>query len=249
MRKLFLIVVSFVLLVSCVAIKSEKTQNDNLAGTYILKSDKLYQVLSDNNYSSLELHIEGTYTLNKAEISPSMSAIEQCDYASKGKWSIIAENIIGITSEDYYTEQKGFKYEIKKENKFSQDSLYIQVIFPNDFHPVSLDFTFNYNNSKSVTTDKTYVVLSKSKYLWNRKTATNQIDFSLNADVSGTKLYRSRILFKIFDEYIDTEKFNFLTITLPNFDRCFFEFEPYYQELIYIKDTNRLLWRGEIWEK
>ncbi len=222
---------------------------EDLSGIYILETSSKYQALSDDkNYSSLDLHKNGTYTLNKAEISFT-PVIEQCDYASKGKWSVIADNVIEITSEDYYTEQKRYEYNIKKENKLSQDSLYIQVVFPTDFHPVKLDFTFNHNNSKSITTDKTYIVLPKSKHLWDRKTATNQINFSLNADVSGTELYKSRILFKIFEEHIDTEKFNFLTISLPNFDRCFFEFEPYYQELIYIKGRNQLLWQGEIWKQ
>lgn len=248
MRKLLFISIAAFQLISCISVKSQKTQKGDITGTYILKNDKLYQALSDKNYSSLEIHKDGTYTLNKAEISFT-PVIEQCDYASKGKWSLVAENVMEITSEDYYTKQKGFEYEIKKENKLSQDSLYIQVVFPTDFHPVKLDFTFNNNNSKSITTDKTYIVLPKSKYLWNRRTATNQVDFSLNADISGTELYNGRMLFKIFEESIDTEKYNHLTITLSNFDGCFFGFEPYYQELIYIKSSNQLLWRGEIWKK
>lgn len=249
MRKLLFILVVAFQLVGCISTKGQKMKIEDLSGIYVLETGSKYQALSDDkNYSSLELHKNGTYTLNKAVVT-FMPVIEQCDYASKGKWSGIADNVIEITSEDYYTEQKGFEYEIKKENKFSQDSLYIQVVFPNDFHPVKLDFTFNHNNSKSITTNKTYIVLPKSKHLWDRRTATNQISFSLNADVSGTELYKSRILFKIFEESIDTEKFNFLTISLPNFDRCFFEFEPYNQELIYIKGKNQLLWQGEIWKK
>lgn len=249
MRKLLLLSILPFLLIGCSSIKGQKTRNEDMKGIYALKSDLKYQALSDDkNYSSLEIHNDGTYTLNKAEISFT-PVIKQCDYASKGKWSVIADNVIEITSEDYYTEQKGFEYEIKKENKLSQDSLYIQVVFPTDFHPVKLDFTFNHNTSKSITTDKTYIVLPKSNHLWNRRTATNQISFSLNANVSGTELYKSRILFKIFEESIDTEKDNYLTITLPSFDRCFFEFEPYNQELIYIKSKNQLLWQGEIWKK
>ncbi|WP_306352562.1 hypothetical protein [Flavobacterium sp. '19STA2R22 D10 B1'] len=247
MRKLLLI--PLFLSISCVSIKDQKTQNEELTGTYILKSSSKYQALSDNkNYSNLEINKDGTYTLNKAIVTFS-PVIEQCNYASKGTWSVIAENMIQITSEDYYTKQKGFEYKIKKENKFSQDSLYIKIIFPDDFHPVKLDFIFNHNNSKAITTDKTYIVLSKSKYLSDRKFTMNQINFNLNADVSGTELYKSRILFKIFEEHIDTEKFNFFTISLPNFDRCFFEFESYNQELIYVKNKNELLWQGEIWKQ
>jgi hypothetical protein len=247
MSKLLFILIVALQLTSCSSLKVQRSRNKDFAGVYVLGGGK-FQALSDKNYSHLELNADGTFMLSKAEIEFS-PAIEQCDYASKGKWSEIADNVIEITSEDYYGKQEGFKYEIKKENKFSQDSLYIQVVFLNDFHPVRLGFTFNHNNSKSITTDETYIVLPKSKHLWNNRTAINQISFSLNADVLGTEMYKSRILFKIFEESIDTEKFNFLTISLPNFDRCFFEFEPYNQELMYIKNKNQLLWQGEIWEK
>ncbi|MEZ4886489.1 MAG: hypothetical protein R3E32_17260 [Chitinophagales bacterium] len=238
MRKLLFILIVAFQLVGCISTKGQKLKVQDMSGVYERQESS----------EKLELKSDGTYILWNTEIlfTP---VIEQCDYVSKGKWSGIADNVIEITSEDYYAEQKGFEYEIEKENKFSQDSLYIQVVFPTDFHPVKLGFTFNHNNSKSITTNKTDIVLPKSKHLWDRRTATNQISFSLNADVSGTELYRSRILFKIFEESIDTEKFNFLTISLPNFDRCFFEFEPYNQELIYIKGKNQILWQGEIWKK
>lgn len=238
MRKLLFILIVAFQLVGCISTKGQKLKAQDMSGVYQRQESS----------EKLELKSDGTYTLWNAEIlfTP---VIEQCDYASKGKWSVVADNVIEITSEDNYSRQKGFEYDIKKENKLSQDSLYIQVVFPTDFHPVKLGFTFNHNNSKSITTDKTYIVLSKSKHLWDRRTATNQISFGLNADVSGTELYKSRILFKIFEESIDTEKFNSLTITLPHFDRCFFEFEPYNQELIYIKGKNQILWQGEIWKK
>jgi hypothetical protein len=56
-------------------------------------------------------------------------------------------------------------------------------------------------------------------------------------------------LFKIFEEDIDTENTNYLTITLLNFDRCFFEFEPLDKELIYINNSSQLLWKGDTWKK
>lgn len=250
MRKLFVILIAIFQLLCCLSVKGQKSRKRDIAGIYYLKSDKRYQVLSDKNYSSIEIHENGTYTLNKADNSFA-PVIEQCRYASKGKWSIIEDNLLEIISEDYYTKQKGFEYEIKKENKYSQDSLYIQVFFPTDFHPVKLNLTFNNLNNKSITTDIPHIVLSKLEYLWNEQEGitTNQIDFNLNANIVGTKLYHGRIWFDIFNETIDTEKYNCLTIFLPYFDRCFFEFEPYYQELIYIKDSNRLFWQGEIWEK
>lgn len=238
MRKILFILIAAFQLVGCSSLKVQKVKVEDVSGMYERQESS----------EKLELKPDGTYTLWNAEIlfTP---VIKQCDYASKGRWSVLADNLIEITSEDYYTEQQGFKYDIKKENKLSQDSLYIQVVFPTDFHPVNLNFTFNYKNSKSIITDKAFIVLPKSEYLWNRRTATNQISFSLNAIVSGTKIYKSRILFKIFEHSIDTEKYNYLIITLPNFDRCFYEFEPFYKELVYLRNTNEIQWQGDIWEK
>lgn len=248
-RTILLLFYLIPLLQSCRIAKVNSNQKMDIEGVYHLKNDKLYQALSDKNYSSLEIHKNGTYTLNKAEVKFT-PVIEQCDYASKGKWSVVADNVLEITSEDYYAKQKGIEYEIKRENKFSQDSLYIQVVFPGDFQPpVKLRFGFNYQEVKVLDNGKMRVALPKSTFLWNRRTATNQIIFTIDADISGVSIYKSRINFPIFEESIDTEKYNFLTITLPNFDRCFFEFEPYNNELIYIKEKNKLFWQGEIWKK
>jgi len=193
----------------------------------------------------LELSADMTYTLMSPKIlfTP---VIERCYYASEGKWSIMAENVIEITSDNYYNKQKGFEYEIKKENKFSQDSLYIQVVFPTDFHPVKLRFNFDYNNSRTIVTDTTYIVLPKSKYL---RGAVTQLNFTLYTDVLRAMFY-SRMSFSIFEgEGIYSEKHNHLTITLPNFDRCFFEFKPFRQELILLKGKNKILWQGDVWKK
>lgn len=228
-------------LIGCTSIKNQKRSIYNISGVYENQS----------SLKKLELEPNGKYSIWNAENSSDL-VFEECEYTSKGKWSVMADNVIELTSEDYYTKQKGFEYEIKEENKFSQDSLYIQVNFPTDFHPVSLHFSFNYDTSKSVTTDKTYIALPKSKYLWTRKNSTNQIGFSLNANVVGTKFYNSRAMFEIFEdsqEVIDTHKFNYLTINLPNFDRCFFEFISYNQDLIYLNHDNNILWQGEIWKK
>jgi len=233
------VIIALFFLLGCKAQEFSAVKKSDMSGTYIEK----------NSSEKIELKSNGAYVLYKAPITFS-PVIEQCDYASNGQWSIVSGNVLEITSENYNLQQDGFKYDIKKENKFSQDSLYIRVVFNNiDFHPLKLSFTFNHNNSKSISTDDTYIVLPKSEYLWNRRTSTNQIGFSLNANVSGTSLYKSRILFEIFNEEINTEKNNYLTITLPNFDRCFYEFEPYYKELIYIKGKNALLWRGQIWDR
>ncbi len=235
MKKLLILSVAAFQLIGCISMKGQKLGNQDILGIY--KQQK--------STEKIEFRYDETYTLFNPE-SLFTPVFEQCEYASKGKWSVISGDVLEITSEDNSLKQNGFDYEIKKENKLSQDSLYIQVIFPAEFHPVKLNFGFNYN--KSIITEKTLIAIPKLKYL-NRISAINSIRFTLDANVSGTTIYRSRVMFNIFEEYFDTEKYNSLTISLPNFNRCFFEFEPFNKELIYIKDKNQIFWQGEIWKK
>lgn len=238
MKKLLLISIVISCLYGCSLTKQMKIEEKEILGTYI----------RNESTEKLVLNYDGTFKLFKAEMNFT-PVFEQCDIATKGKWSIVSNDVIELTSEDNYLKQKGFEYELKKENRFSQDSLYIKVNFPSDYHPVKLNFYFNHKNSKSIKTEQTYIVIPKSKHLWDRKISNNHISFSLDASVSGTTLYRSRVLFSIFEENIDTEKYNYLTITLADFDRCFLEFEPLNKELIFIKNNNQLFWQGDTWKK
>lgn len=238
-------IVSTLLFISCTSPKKIMQSSSDLNGEYVLNSNKLFQAFSDMNYHSLILNDDGTYILNKAKINFT-PVIDQCAVASKGKWSALSNDILELNSEDKYEKEKGFDYEIKKENRYSQDSLYIQINFPKSFEelPVKLNFGFNYNNSKSIETEKTKIVLAKAKHLGaiaNR----NHISLYLTSNSS----YKSRAIFEIFEEDIDTEKTNYLTINLPNFNKCFFEFEPYNQEFIFIKNPKELLWKGNVWKK
>lgn len=243
MKVIFIILT--LLFISCTSPKKIMQSGSELKGEYVLNSDKLFQAFSDMNYHSLVLNDDGTYVLNKAKIKFT-PVIEQCDVASKGKWSGLSNDVLELTSEDKYEKQKGFNYEIKKENRYSQDSLYIQINFPKSFEelPIKLNFGFNYNNSKSIETEKIKIVLAKAKHLGAIATR-NHISFYLTSGSSR----KSRAVFQIFEEDIDTEKTNYLTINLPNFDRCFLEFEPYNQELIFIKKPKELLWKGSVWTK
>ncbi|WP_196889602.1 hypothetical protein [Aureivirga sp. CE67] len=237
MRKLFFILIITNLFISCSIKKVQKEPVfKDISGRYKQQNSSL----------KLDLNTDNTYKLWNHE--QTQCIIEQCEYTSIGKWSVLADNLIEITSENYYKKQKGYKYELKKENKFSQDSLYIKVVFPYDLPPVKLNFYFNNYVSKSITTDETYIVIPKSKYLF-KKSSNNFIAFNLDADIAGTTIYKSRILFDIFSEYFDTNKYNFLTINLPYFDVCFFEFELYNQDYIYIKNKKTLIWNGNVWEK
>jgi hypothetical protein len=173
----------------------------------------------------------------------------QCDYASKGKWSIVERNLIQITSENYYLEQAGYKYSIEGERKYSDDSLYIVLKLPDNVPPLKMTLNFNHQAGKSVTSLNNFIALPKLKDYSNKIRETNFISLALEADVSGENIYRSRVTFKIFEKYINTNDSNYLTVVLPNFDNCFYEFEPIANELLYIKNNNQIYWKGEIWSR
>lgn len=240
---LFLIIT----LLSCKPVMSINKDTNSLIGSYKLKNgNKTYQALSEKNYDKIILNKDSSYHLYHAQAGFS-PAIEQCDLASKGKWLQISENVISLVSEDNFLKQDGFKYELKEEKRYSQDSIYLNVEFPTEYRPV--DFTFTFNDSHRYTTDKQYISLAKKEYLQLDFSIENSIDFSLNANISGIKTYKARILFDIFNKKIDTNKNNYFTIKLPYFDQCFFEFEPYDNSYIYIKDSNTLQWQGVEWIK
>lgn len=239
----FLLLLVFV--TSCKSVKKTSGE-ESLIGRYKLKKQVLYQALSDNNnYSQLILKSNNTYTLSPAPANFSPS-IEQCDYVSKGQWKQISNEVVDITSENYYLKQDGFKYELKMEKKLSNDSIYFRVIFPEDYHPVK--FTYSFNDGKWYTTNKTEIGLSKDKYLLMKPANVNKISLRLDADdISGITIYKSRTMFEIFREDINTDQHNYITIGLPNFNQCFFDFEPYYHDYIFIKNKNTLMWNGEEW--
>lgn len=242
MKELFFTAILTFCLVAC---KSSQVDSNQDIHTGIYKQE--------GSTKKLELKPDGNYILYNSE-SNKHFVIEQCEYASKGKWKQLAYDIIEITSEDYYLKQEGFKYDLIKENKFSQDTLYLNINLPADFlyyrgeSAVDFTFRFNSNTSKSITSNKRFIKIPKEKYLWHNN-SINEVSFYIDANISGTELYNSRIMFKIFRDYIDTGKYNYLTFTLPNFDLCFFEFEPLKQVLIYLKNENELVWQGDIWKK
>ncbi|MDH6254466.1 hypothetical protein M2347_004193 [Chryseobacterium sp. H1D6B] len=222
-------------------------KKNDINGVYFLKNGgKLYQALSDVNYEKLVLYENNTYILfhARADFSP---VVEQCEYASKGEWKQISNDIVDLTSEDNYLKQDGFKYELKKEKKLSSDSIYLEVVFPDEFRPVTLIYYFNGTNRFS--TDQSKISLPKKKYFRFLPLNVSEINFKLESTLNGNTMYKSRAMFEIFNEKVDISEYNYFTIKLPFFNRCFYEFESYNHSYVYIKDKNTLVWQGQEWIK
>src|SRR3954447_23462389 len=109
MRNLYFLIVLAFYMVDSKAQKIASNIEDNLVGIYQQKgSSKKLKLNSDRSYILFNPEGSGHYE------------VEQCLFSSKGKWSTVSNDVVEITSENYYSRQKGFEYELKKENKLSQ---------------------------------------------------------------------------------------------------------------------------------
>lgn len=247
MKKAIEFLVVIILFTSCKSVSVPEI--DNLEGVYKLKNTVLYQALSDDkNYKQLTLFPDKTYLLSRADVDFS-PAIEQCEYASKGQWKKLSSDVIDLTSENYYSKQEGFKYDLKQESKLSQDSVYIDVILPKDFEDVAtpeFDLLFNYKTSKRIRSASNRIKLSKKDY--SLIGIKNQLTLNLMFNAKGERFFNNRLNYNILQDYnLDTNTYNYFIISLPNFNQCFYDFEPYYHSYIYVKDKNTLMWKGEEW--
>ena len=121
MKSTGLIIIALLQLTSCISYSNSQRNMSNLSGLYT----------SNIGNERLDLDTDGYYILyNDTNIVVNK---ECCDIKSKGKWTCIAPNVINLISENYYEKQKGFEYNLIKENRLSQDSLYFHVVFPDVF--------------------------------------------------------------------------------------------------------------------
>ena len=128
MKRLFLLFI-FVELTTCM--------NDALGNEYTCPIDRSRNVLSgifqkDSSSARLFLNPDGTFVAMKPERSIYYDYYERCDYYSKGKWSLLEDNVIELTSENYFSKEPGYDYELIKEKSIRRTvSTFILC-----FHPI-----------------------------------------------------------------------------------------------------------------
>lgn len=220
--------------------KSTKTiNNKNYSGIYKLEQSR----------DKLELNPDGSYVLwSDTIISRGRYAV--CKFRSKGEWKIVNADFIELSSNNYYDTLQGVQYEVTRELKYAKDSLYFHIVYPDTTLPVQMYFIFDNERLDEIRSESTYIALSKKTYIPDGDSSIN-VYFGLRTQNMGYEYVRSRQSFDVFPNMIllETEKYNYYTIRLPNFTDCFFDFEPYTQEYIRRKNANVLLWRGEVWKK
>ena len=122
--KNILILFFVILLYGCTISHKSIINNDNLSGVY---SVKYFPVL-------LTIDSNGTYLItNSIDRMEYFYRDNLCDTISTGEWSFSAPNIIDILRDNYYKKQRGFEYNLLKENRLSQYSLYIHANFSRDY--------------------------------------------------------------------------------------------------------------------
>lgn len=241
--KIFLLIF-FIFLFSCSLIKNKKV--GNASGTYLLRSNLLYQAYTEKNYSLLHLKKDGSYVLYKSNINFT-PVFEQCDTASYGNWSKLTDDIIQITSIDNLN---GLVYSIKKEKYGSSDSIYIKVNLNESFDiPINYNIYFNYRSILKSEGNLMTIAKNQLPELFGNYSSYNLGFFILVNPEYYSK--RRNIYYDVFknNESFDISKFNYLNINLPNFNRCFYEFENFNQEFIYFKSDKKLVWMNSIWDK
>ncbi|WP_147473920.1 hypothetical protein [Chryseobacterium nematophagum] len=226
------------LLQFCVSGYLQSQTINDYSGVYKIKGSE----------QKLDLNPKGSYILYNPE-SFGHLATDFCEYASKGQWKKISSDVIDITSENYYLKQEGFKYDLKQESKLSKDSVYIDIILPKDFEEVAtpeFDLLLNYKTSKRIRSASNRIKLSKKDY--SLVGVKNQLTLNLIFNAKGERFFNNRLNYNILQDYnLDTNTYNYFIISLPNFNQCFYDFEPYYHSYIYVKDKNTLIWKGEEW--
>ncbi|MCC3216058.1 hypothetical protein ABE425_02360 [Chryseobacterium cucumeris] len=235
------IVISSIVILTIQIFNAQKFNDDFRTGVYI-KKDRTDKIEFKNN---------GLYILYNTQNLGHL-ALDQCDILSTGQWKKISNDVLDLTSENYYKEQPGYKYEFKKGNKGSQDSIYIDIQLSKDFETSiptpEFNILFNYNTSKQIETENNKIVISKNEY--SLFGMNNQFSLALIFKPSGKTFYYNRLRYSILQDYIlDVSNNNYFIINLPYFDQCFYEFEPYYHSNVYIKNKNTIIWQGEEWIK
>lgn len=117
----------------------------------------------ENSTCSLTLDSNGEYKINCPILPQSKPLVYgNCNTVSKGVWFAENNNTVKLISENYLKKQKGYEYVLRKEQKFSKDSIYIKVVIPDkdsDYFPMK--FRYGFNNLRSNVfyyTQKKYIV-------------------------------------------------------------------------------------------
>lgn len=214
------------------------SNKNHLVGTY-----QAYQSIYDSikNPNKLVLLSDSTYKLFEVD---SMSMMLR----SIGRWHQFANNAIELTSDHYSAEDLGLDYTIERMDRGSQDSVYVEVVFPQDifdnyFYPI-VEMVVNTDTIKA----KQYVFAYAKGDIEN----INQVSCAVNVHrpyIYSINDYKTRIYYECLKQTIDFSSNNTFSLTLSNFTYEYANLQFFYKSILAVSNSGALVWLDSDWLK
>lgn len=208
-----------------------------------LKMDGQYQKIKGNEL--LLLNDDKTFICLRNYVQKSDVVTPLCDMLATGVWNQ-RKTFITLKNSNNFNK---IEYSILESELKSKDSIYFKIILPQED-------ALDYNIFKfSVVTSPMYGQYnesSKPEFAIAKKGDVAAFNLSIkniapNCDF-GTKCYQ-RIYFNVFEGYKpQNSSSNFFTITVKNFNQCFYEAMDVDGEIVGIEGDS-LFWRGNVYKK
>lgn len=203
-----------------------------------------YQKVNGNEL--LFLNDNKTFICVRNHVQKSDVVIPLCDTLAKGFWEQKEGFVILRNSNDF----NKFDYAVQESEMPSGDSVYFKIVLPEEDALNYKNFKFSIITSplsgQFIEADKPAFAISKKS--WGDVTFGLVIrNIAPGADY-GTKSYH-RIYFNVFEDYKPgNSRSNLFTITVKNFNQCFYEAMDIGGEVIGV-EANGLFWRGNTYRK
>lgn len=201
----------------------------------------------------LELIISADSAVNFIRLKNPMydAALSNCDTIAKGRWHYLKNDILRLEND---SDVQNVAYHVQQSNRFSEDSIYIKIVLPNDQGFFNGRFIYELSfvgKIENLESNNYYITFLKQKVFYSDNDfyhfGLTIHDLSpLNCTTSGFCF--QRIYFKIFDDIRVNSKSNYFVITLPYFNECFVERMDLGNELLII-DKNMIYWRDQVFTK
>jgi hypothetical protein len=203
-----------------------------------------YQKVNGNE--QLFLNADKTFLCIRNHVQKSDVVVPLCDTLAKGFWEQ-KEGFVTLRNSNDFNKME---YAVLESEIPSGDSVYFKIVLPEEDALNYKNFKFSIITSplsgQLIEADEP--AFARSKKSWGDVTFGLTIrNIAPNSDY-GVKSYQ-RIYFNVFEDYRPrNRRSNLFTITVKNFNQCFYEAMDIGGEVIAI-ETNGLFWRGNTYKK
>lgn len=197
---------------------------------------------------SIYINADFTFLIKRTPQRNDVVANECNDTIAKGIWQKVKDKALRLTNSSDFGK---IDYDVKQQRMLSADSVYIQILLPNDDAFFNGRFEYDFFFFSGIGHFQSYKnVIALSKQLVS---GSGNINFSFSVKdefpncEQGRRCYQ-RIYFGIFDNFLAKIGMNSFTISLNNFNECYVERMDLDNEILLI-DGNELSWRGRIYRR